>query len=97
MNRFTAMLVCLAAVTASAEAAEVKVLSAGAIEPGLRAAAAAWRKQSGHEVQITFNTAPQIQKRVSGGEVSTSHHSAASAKCGWKLRGFSREERKGSR
>jgi molybdate transport system substrate-binding protein len=69
MNRFATMLVCLAAVTTAAEAAEVKVLSAGAIEPGLRAAAAAWRKQSGHEVQITFNTAPQIQKRVAGGEV----------------------------
>jgi molybdate transport system substrate-binding protein len=68
MKRFAAMLVCLTAVTIAAEAAEVKVLSAGAIEPGLKAASAAYRKQSGHEVQITFNTAPQIQKRVADGD-----------------------------
>jgi molybdate transport system substrate-binding protein len=69
MNRFAATLVALLAGTAAvAESAEIKVLSAGAIEPGLKAAAAAWRKQSGHEVHITFNTAPQIQKRVAGGD-----------------------------
>ena len=56
------------AFAALADAAEITVLSAGAIEPGLRAAAAAVRKQSGHEVTITFNTAPQIQKRRAGGE-----------------------------
>jgi len=49
-------------------AAEIKVLSAGAVEPGIRAAAAAYTKQSGNEVKITFNTAPEIRKRVSGGD-----------------------------
>jgi molybdate transport system substrate-binding protein len=49
-------------------AAEIRVLSAGAVEPGLRAAAAAYAKQSGNEVKITFNTAPQIRKRIGGGE-----------------------------
>ena len=34
-------------------AAEIRVLSAGAVEPGLRAAAAAFKKQSGHDVTIT--------------------------------------------
>jgi molybdate transport system substrate-binding protein len=53
----------------SAGAAEIKVLSAGAVEPGLKAAAAAFQKSSGHEVRITFNTAPQIRKRVGDGEV----------------------------
>ncbi|HYN11078.1 MAG TPA: substrate-binding domain-containing protein [Burkholderiales bacterium] len=53
----------------SAVAAEIKVLSAGAIEPGLKAAAAAFQKGSGHEVKISFNTAPQIRKRIDGGEV----------------------------
>jgi len=56
------------AFAALADAAEITVLSAGAIEPGLKAAAAAFGKQSGHEVAITFNTAPQIQKRLAGGE-----------------------------
>jgi molybdate transport system substrate-binding protein len=49
-------------------AAEITVLSGGAIEPGLHSAAAAFEKQTGHHVQITFNTTPQIAKRVSGGE-----------------------------
>ena len=51
-----------------APAAEITVLSGGAIEPGLHAASAAFEKQSGHKVKITFNTTPQIQKRVGGGE-----------------------------
>ena len=53
----------------AAGAAEIKVLSAGAIEPGLKAAAAAFQKSTGHEVKITFNTAPQIRKRIGDGEV----------------------------
>jgi len=52
----------------AAVAAEIKVLSAGAVEPGLRAAANAYAKQSGNEVKITFNTAPEIRKRVGAGE-----------------------------
>jgi molybdate transport system substrate-binding protein len=50
-------------------AAEIKVLSAGAVEPGLKAAAAAFQKAGSHQVAITFNTAPQIRKRLESGEV----------------------------
>jgi molybdate transport system substrate-binding protein len=50
-------------------AAEINVLSAGAVEPGIRAAAAAYEKQSGNAVKITFNTAPEIRKRIGGGEL----------------------------
>jgi len=49
-------------------AAEITVLSAGAVEPGLRAAAAAFEKRTGHVVKISFDTAPQIRTRVAGGE-----------------------------
>lgn len=49
-------------------AGEITVLSGGAIEPGLHSAAAAFEKQTGHHVKITFNTTPQIVKRVSGGD-----------------------------
>src|SRR5439155_16375984 len=66
MRHWTALLLC--AVVGTAVAAEIKVLSAGAVEPGLRAAAAAFQKQSGHEVNIAFNTAPEIRKRIGGGE-----------------------------
>jgi molybdate transport system substrate-binding protein len=52
----------------SAHAAEITVLSGGAIEPGLKTAAAAFQKQSAHTVKIAFNTTPQILKRVGGGE-----------------------------
>jgi molybdate transport system substrate-binding protein len=51
-----------------ARAAEITVLSGGAIEPGLHAAAHAFEKQTGHTVKITFNTTPQIRKRVGAGE-----------------------------
>lgn len=49
-------------------AAEITVMSGGAIEPGLTPAVAAFQKETGHAVKITFNTAPQILKRVGGGE-----------------------------
>lgn len=49
-------------------AAEISVLSGGAIEPGLKAAAAAFQKETGHAVKITFNTTPQMRKRVGGGD-----------------------------
>jgi molybdate transport system substrate-binding protein len=62
-------LVTTMAMAFTAAAAEIKVLSAGAIEPGLKAAAAAFQKSTGHEVRITFNTAPQIRKRLGDGEV----------------------------
>jgi molybdate transport system substrate-binding protein len=52
-----------------AGAAEIKVLSAGALEPGMKAAAAEFQKANGHSVKITFNTAPQIRKRIADGEV----------------------------
>ena len=48
----------------TAHAADIAVLSAGAIEPGLKAAAAAFEKQTGHGVKITFNTAPELKKRM---------------------------------
>lgn len=49
-------------------AADITLISGGAVEPGLRPAVAAFEKQTGHKVQITFNTAPQIQKRIESGD-----------------------------
>jgi len=64
--RTLAWLLC--AFAGASVAGEIRVLSAGAVEPGLRAAAGAYAKQSGNEVKITFNTAPEIRKRIAGGE-----------------------------
>lgn len=48
----------------AAAADELQVLSAGAIEPGLKAAVAAFEKQTGQLINITFNTAPELKKRM---------------------------------
>lgn len=56
--------------SAGAMAAEVKVLSAGAVEPGLHKAVELFNKSSGHTVSIQFNTAPQIAKRMADGYVA---------------------------
>lgn len=59
----------LAFAAATASAAEVKVLSAGAVEPGLHDFANVVRRESGHALRIQFNTVPQIAKRLAAGEV----------------------------
>lgn len=53
-----------AALVGAAVADNIHVLSAGAIEPGLKAAAAVFEKQTGHVVNVTFNTAPELKKRM---------------------------------
>lgn len=50
-------------------AAEIKVLSAGAVEPAVQAFAVHVQRQTGHTLKILFNTAPQIAKRLADGEV----------------------------
>jgi molybdate transport system substrate-binding protein len=51
-----------------AAATELSVLSAGAIEPGVSKAIAAFQKETGQKVRLQFNTAPQIRKRIAQGE-----------------------------
>jgi molybdate transport system substrate-binding protein len=55
-----------------AVAADVRVLSAGAVEPGLLRAAEQFERASGNaiRVQFIFNTAPQLTKRMAEGEVA---------------------------
>jgi molybdate transport system substrate-binding protein len=54
----------------SARAAEISVLSAGAIEPGLKAAVAGYQRESGDTVKFSFATAPQLRTRIGGGETA---------------------------
>ncbi len=51
-----------------ATAAEIRVLSAGAVEPGLAKVIDAFRRETGHDVKVAFATAPAIRKRIGGGE-----------------------------
>ena len=56
----------MTSLTNVALAADISVLRAGAIEPGIKAAATAFEKQAGHSIKITFNTAPELRKRMEG-------------------------------
>jgi len=60
-------LVCV--LSGAAGAAEVKVLSGGAVEPGLEAFAHEAKRETGHDLNILFNTTPQMIKRLAAGEI----------------------------
>lgn len=62
--------VCAAALVlaGAAQAAELKVLTAGAFKPVLVALAPAFEAQSGHKLVIENDTAGALQKRIAGGE-----------------------------
>lgn len=49
-------------------AAEIRVLSGGAVEPGLAAAVEGFRAGGGAPVRIAYATAPQLRERILGGE-----------------------------
>ncbi len=69
MNKFcmVAAAVAFAAAGAKAHADTIDILSAGAVEPGILAAAEAFKKQTGHEVKVRFATAPMILKQMGEG------------------------------
>ena len=56
--------------SAASVAAEIKVLSAGAVEPGLHKAVELFKAKTGHTATVQFNTAPQIAKRLEEGYVA---------------------------
>ena len=69
--KLLAIAACLGAILiADARAAEIKVLSAGAVEPGLARAAEAYQRASGNTVSIQLNTAPQLVKKLADGAVA---------------------------
>ena len=59
----------LCALCGTAGAAEIKVLSGGAVEPGLEAFAHEAKRETGHDLKILFNTTPQMIKRLAAGEI----------------------------
>jgi molybdate transport system substrate-binding protein len=60
---------CLALGTA-ASAAELKVLAAGGMQPGLNAAAKVFRAKTGVEAKFTYEPPVDLGKRVAGGEAA---------------------------
>jgi molybdate transport system substrate-binding protein len=69
MIRIVAAVLSFGSMCTMSLAADIKVLSAGAVEPGLHAFAEQVKRDLGHELKIQFNTAPQIAKRLAAGEV----------------------------
>ena len=51
----------------AAVAADIKVLSAGAVKPGLLRAIDDFKRASGNEVTIQFNTAPELARKLAEG------------------------------
>jgi len=71
MNKCVLLAIALGILAAGpAVAAGINIISAGAVEPGVLAAADAFRKETGVEVKIKFATAPAIRQRVGGGEAA---------------------------
>jgi len=69
MNKFMMVMAAGAiAWTATVSAAELQVLSAGAVEPGLVRVAELFRQRTGSAVKVQFETAPRIAKRLAEGE-----------------------------
>lgn len=60
-----ALLIALASTRAAAQS--IDILSAGAVEPGILAAADAYKKQTGTDVKVRFATAPMILKQMGEG------------------------------
>ncbi len=67
MRRLLLTLPLLLVLPAQAQA-ELAILSAGAVEPGLEAAVTSFRQLSGNAAQITYATAPQLRERLLAGE-----------------------------
>ncbi len=62
---FAALLMFL---SSAAFAAEIRILSAGAVEPGLQAFAQVIKREMGHDFKTLFNTTPQIVQRLAAGD-----------------------------
>ncbi|MGH8633835.1 MAG: molybdate ABC transporter substrate-binding protein [Burkholderiales bacterium] len=59
-----------AAAARMADSAGIQVLSAGAMQPGLIAVAPEFRRQSGHDLKVTYAIASELRRRIGGGEIA---------------------------
>ena len=69
-GRWIAVLVMLTGTlaTGAAEAAEIRVLSAGAVRTIVTELAEAFKKETGHTVTLTFGTVGQMRQKLASGE-----------------------------
>lgn len=64
------VLTVLLAMSVSASAADLKVLSVGAVQPALGQIAERFKQEAGHTVTIQVDTAPGLTKRLASGETA---------------------------
>ena len=70
MRRALVAALVLAATALPVSAVELRVLSAGAVEPGMRPALAAFERASGHTVAISFAAAPALRAALGAAPVA---------------------------
>lgn len=68
MKIFLASLLVAPLLSVSAGAAEVRILSAGAVESAMEPFAQLVKRENGDEIKAQFNTTPQIAQRIAAGE-----------------------------
>jgi molybdate transport system substrate-binding protein len=88
MNRTALAALCLAALSVPAQAAELRILSAGAAKPVIAEVIPAFEKASGHKVVIEYMPVGPIMKRLAEGEqrdivVLSSETMSEAAQKGW--------------
>ena len=66
--RTTILAIVVAVIAASAGADDLRVMSAGAVEPGLVRLVEQFKLDTGHTVQVQFGSAPQLTARLAGGQ-----------------------------
>src|SRR5260370_24141791 len=69
------------ALVAGASSAELKILSAGAVQPGLNAAAKIFFDKTGYLAKIAYDPATVLGKSVAGGQVAAIVGSPPAATC----------------
>src|SRR5436190_20925498 len=67
-NALHALILCASLSAGLAEAATLKVLCDGPLEPALPAIGEAFRKKTGHQIEFAFAPSPVIHKRIMDGE-----------------------------
>lgn len=70
MSKLLLIVVAACFAASAASAAELKVLAAGGMRPGLNAAAAVFRGRTGIETTFTYEPPVDLGKRVAGGEAA---------------------------
>jgi molybdate transport system substrate-binding protein len=70
LNVAAAAAAALLALGAGSSAAELNILSAGAVQPGLNAAVKIFRDKTGDEAKIAYDPATVLGKRIAGGEIA---------------------------